>query len=199
MDPSFSETPQPNETSSSLTGRAKKRKWFQDRYKTEDNKSRTVKQKIGCKFFGSTGRCRNGNECPFEHSQELQYSYTRHIIQEPCKFLYVATQGCSKGNTCHFSHDVGQFKCPTMFGKHHGRCEGRGCQFDHSDFLTESDVMDFARIYKQYILGLGREAHPRWDFYLRDKDESEILKERTRKHSGNLFNVPIGRIFPVSL
>lgn len=175
-----------------LTGRAKKRMWFQERYKTDSGNNRSVKQKIVCKFFSSTGRCRNGADCQFVHDRELGPIQPRRIIPEPCKFLYTGYQSCGKGDMCHFSHDLAAFKCPEMFGKRYSICGLRECRFDHSPINTELDAMGFAKTYKQYILSLGSEGDPRWKYYLEDKDEYEVLEESTRKDPGNLFNVRVG-------
>ena len=160
-----------------VRGREKKRLWFQSKY------DQTTTEKIQiCKFFSTSGRCRNGRECPFSHEES-----GGQTIQQPCRFLIQAPFRCTKGNLCHFSHDLTIFRCPSRFGSKEGACIPF-CKFDHSPIVNEKDRMEFARIHRPFLLGLGQSMAEVWEFYLAEHDEIRALSLETRCAPSNFFN-----------
>lgn len=165
-----------------LHGKNKKRAWFKDLYST-GNSARTTKPKLECKFYASTGKCRQGSECHFVHNEA-----SKKVIEEPCKYLFMSDNGCKKGDSCHFSHDLSKFSCPYYFGRRDSICP-HACGFSHSPMYTEPESMKFVKVYQVYIESLGDEANPKWMFYLKDLTEDEFLTRQTNTKSTNVFNL----------
>jgi hypothetical protein len=171
-----------------LRGRLKKRKWFQGRYGYESDE-RVVKSRTVCKFYASTGRCRNGTGCIFLHVDFSDSS--GRLIDEPCKFLYTTSHGCKKGDDCHFSHELGKFACPLAFGPKTRRCS-ENCSFSHTEQHDELSKIAFAKLYKVYLRSLGQDMEESWGFYLDELSETAALESRTRKCALNFFNHSVG-------
>jgi len=172
-----------------MTGKRKKRQWFEERYGRENGTSREVKFRELCKFYASTGICRNGDRCKYSHESVVN---TR--INEPCKFLYDSPVSCRKGANCHFSHDLWKYPCPLALGGIEPRCPP-SCGFQHDPILTETASMDFVRLYRVFLSTLlPDEINPRWKFYLEEEDESVGLARITRQSSSNLFNHQVGTL-----
>ena len=179
------------ETSGSvqLTGKRKKRQWFEERYGTSAPGVREVKSLEVCKFYASSGNCRNGDKCKFVHDKSGISK-----IKEPCRFLYDSATGCRKGQSCHFSHDIWNYPCPLAFGGIESRCP-IDCGFRHDSLSNERACMDFVRLYRQYLTSLAPESvNPRWRFYLEEEDESVTLSRSTRQSHSNLFNHQVGTL-----
>ena len=174
-------------TDSKLQGKSKKRAWFKSLYSTDPD-SRSIRVKTVCKFFSSTGVCREGESCQFVHTKDTEQ---RQTIDEPCKFLYVGTRGCVKGKNCHFSHELSKFRCPYYFGRKDEECP-KGCLFDHRKLESEQERLRFSRMYTVFLNSLGDECNLRWNTYLHDLTELEFWDKQTNKHASNLFHVPIG-------
>ncbi len=176
-----------------LTGKRKKRQWFEEKYGTQGRSQREVKSTEICKFYASTGQCRNGEKCKFDHERT---GVDR--INEPCKFLYETFSGCKKGQTCHFSHDLWKFPCPLAFSGTVPRCS-TGCGFAHDPLSTETSFMNFVRLYRVYLTSLPESVlNNRWRFYLEDEDESVTLSRMTRRAESNIFNREVGTLDPIA-
>jgi hypothetical protein len=175
--------------STSLTGKRKKREWFKSKY-GDEKQLRNVKQKTICKFYSTSGKCKNGESCHFSH--DLDVSEISKIDQ-PCRFLYTNEARCPKGELCHFSHDLSRYKCPFKFAYESSSC-GINCSFDHRDFENESSRMDFVRTYHSLLNSESTKTKREWQFYLADLSNDDCLLRITRKTSANLFNVQIGAI-----
>jgi hypothetical protein len=191
--PEFDEVTQGLETETvtptmEIRGRQKKRQWFQGKY-GEEKDDRVIKSQTLCKFFSSTGSCRNGGSCKFTH--EFDDSNFRRKIDEPCKFLYRPGRWCKKGEDCHFSHDLNKYPCPLAFGPKSRSCPEE-CAFSHTEPSGESSRIIFAKLYKVFLRTLGEEMDERWRVYMEDMTEEEVLEIRTRKSPPNLFNHRVG-------
>ena len=192
--PEIHETDSNNVTQShantSLTGKRRKRQWFESKYSQNGESQREFASGTICKFYASTGTCRNGARCKFTHNE----SDAPRKIKEPCKFLYTSLSGCQKGDSCHFSHILADYPCPLAFGSTSPRCP-RNCEFSHEPLITEKAYFDFSRLYRVYLLSLPPHMlHPRWRFYLDDEDEKAFLDRTTRSSSTNLFDQPVGSL-----
>jgi len=177
-----------------LRGREKKRAWFKGKY-GDIRESRSVKARAVCKFFASTGKCKNGDSCPYDHEHISLNTGT--IIPEPCKFLYTNTRGCRKGSACHFSHELEKFPCPLAFGPKSPLC-GDDCRFSHTEVSSESHAIEFIRLYQVYLRNLGGHMQSRWKFYLDEKSDEAVLESRTRKIASNPFNHTVGSLGPLN-
>jgi len=166
-------------------GKKKKREWFQSRYSSDHIAAeRCVKQKSVCKFFSSTGRCRNGGACHFAHERLSNFT---EKIDQPCRNLYTGSRKCMKGDLCHFSHDPSRYPCPRMNAHKFNSCEG-DCGFDHSTILTETEALQFVRTYHPFLVGLGEEANDRWSFYMSEYDESRYNDLASERNPHTVFN-----------
>ena len=192
MQPRFPEFDDKTDERSQLpiTGKRKKRQWFEERYgSTRNREYREVKSNEVCKFYASTGNCRNGERCKFVHEKS---SAVR--IDEPCKFLFDSSAGCKKSSSCHFSHDLWKFPCPLAFSGVSPRCS-TSCGFRHDPITTESSCMEFVRLYRVYLSSLPDAVlNPRWKFYLEEEDESVTLARITRRSESNFFNHEVGTL-----
>ena len=174
-----------HQTKPELKGKMKKREWFQSRYNSDNIATeRCVKQKSVCKFFSSTGRCRNGGECPFAHER---LSQSTGKIDQPCRNLYTSSRRCPKEDMCHFSHDLSRYPCPLMNAHKVNTCDG-DCGFDHSTIVTETEAMRFVRTYHPFLVGLGEQVNDRWSFYLSDYDESRYNNLASKRNPHTVFN-----------
>jgi hypothetical protein len=163
-----------------MSSRAKKRLWLETKY----DLSGEVKEesKVVCRFFSTTGRCRNGLDCEFLHTLGAHAK-----INQPCRFLFENPIGCSKGDRCHFSHDLGKFKCPYLNAIGPRSCQSI-CKFDHNPILSESDRMSFAHMYRSFLTERTAGSNSIWRFYFEETSESERLSMFTRREPDNFFN-----------
>ena len=174
----------------SAHGRHKKRNWFKAKYQLEG--SQVVKSTSSCKFFETTGKCRNGDICRFSHDITKG---ARKRIEQPCKFLYCPPFRCSKEDDCHFSHDLSRFPCPHRNVRKGGSCPPF-CKFDHRPLLGEPQRMRFARIFHSLLQSLGDTIDPAWKFYLNEFTDHEVLQRQVRQSDDNLFNVSVSSLGP---
>jgi hypothetical protein len=165
-----------------LSGKEKKRNWFGSRYE-ESKRMRTAENTPVCKFFSTTGKCRNGTECPYVHSRAQGTT-----IQQPCRYLYQAPFRCSKGLECHFSHDLHLFKCPHKNLSGGTTCPPF-CKFDHDPLITEGERMDFVRTNHSLLARPGMECSDEWKFYLDEFSDEDILRLETRDDQTNFFRI----------
>ena len=169
-------------------GKRKKREWFSSKYGEDLNGEREVKMKTVCRFFASTGSCRNGDKCKYSHDSVISK------IDEPCKFTYTSLSKCLKGPACHFSHDVHKYPCPLGFGSISPRCSP-GCRFNHDPVVGEKASMEFVRLYRSYLVKLrSDQLDPRWKFYIEEEDEGSVLNRITRQSPTNLFKHQVGTL-----
>ena len=159
-----------------LRGKSKKRAWFESRYSDERSSTPPL-----CKFFSTSGKCRNGTNCPFSHEQPGNQK-----LNQPCRFLYQIPYKCSKGDLCHFEHDLSKFKCPHRFGRNEDNCIPL-CKFDHTPIRTECEKMMFVRTFHPFLSGLGNEVAELWQFYLREWDEYSLMLSEVRQAPDNFF------------
>lgn len=181
------------EQNKTITARERKRKWFQEKYSNASGDS-SRSQNIDCKFFSTTGRCRNGDDCPFNHTRG---SVNRIPINQPCRYLYSAPFRCNKDSECHFSHDLSSFPCPHSNTDPEGRCLPL-CRFNHSPLVTESDRIRFVEVYHSFLISKKEKMHPRWSFYLSEYPEEQVWGAITRKDAFNFFNVSFGSLAAVA-
>ena len=166
----------------------RKRKWFDSKY---GNTGKGIASTAQCKFFSSSGICRNGDSCQFVHDR-----LARTPINQPCKYLYQAPFKCSKGDLCHFSHDLKSFPCPLMHIARHMSCSS-SCGFDHSPMITESQRLQFMRTFHPAIKeAVESDPESPWAFYLKDRTEEEVLMSTTRYHEHNFFATSLGVPLP---
>jgi hypothetical protein len=159
-------------------GKSKKRQWFESRYDQTTPETRSL-----CKFFSTTGSCRKGINCPFFHDQNV-----RQTVNQPCRFLFQAPFRCTKGDDCHFCHDLSRFSCPHRFGARHGSCLPF-CKFDHTPIQNEEDRMLFVRTYHSFLKDLGDGIADIWKFYLPEPNEKAALQAEIRHNTNNFFYI----------
>ena len=185
----------PEETSLALTedppsvrGKERKREWFLSKYGREED--RIAKCRPNCKFFETTGKCRNGETCRFIHDTT---NVIPRRIDQPCRFLYTAPFRCGKDQSCHFSHDLSLFPCPHRNVRRGGSCPPF-CKFDHKPLHDEASRMAFVRTYHSLLVSLADTVDPSWKFYLHDVSEIDIVKRQVRQSPDNLFNVIVSSL-----
>jgi hypothetical protein len=172
-----------------ITARERKRKWFREKYSL-DKETSSSSSNVQCKFFSTSGRCRNGDECPFVHSNCIA---EKKKIEQPCRYLYMKPFSCNKGPSCHFSHDLSSFPCPHSNSDPGGQCFPQ-CKFDHSPLLNESDRMRFVETFHSLLVSKGNQLSPKWSFYLSEYTEEQIWEGLASKSPSSCFNVPVGRL-----
>ena len=181
------------ETTAAPTGKRKKVEWFKEKYGSADaSTGRSVKQKVICKFFSTTGRCRNGDTCSFIHEGAAAGI---KLIAQPCKFLYTGSFRCTKGDLCHVSHDAPMFPCPHKYAGVYGVCRPM-CAFDHTPIDTEGAAMRFVELYHSLLTTMGGQVNQRWLFYLQDYTTMQLLHRQTRTDPTNPFRFQVGDLRP---
>jgi hypothetical protein len=157
------------------SAKQRKRKWFQSKYGPPGSDS-PVAGNI-CKFFASSGVCRNGHTCKFLHESPASSK-----IPQPCKFLYTPPFRCLKEDRCHFSHECSSFPCPLMNIRQGHTCHP-SCGFDHSSLVTESQRIAFVKTYHSIISNLAGAARVTWAFYL--DEYSDEIPQVTHEYGAN--------------
>lgn len=179
-------------SSTGLSAKDRKRKWFKEKYSQPGDGNQKSKP-TSCKFFATTGRCRNGDRCTFIHSKA---SEDKLLINQPCRFLYTVPFRCSKGGSCHFSHDLSSFPCPHLNSGSDNCCVPL-CKFNHSPLVNEFDRMRFVETFHSFLQ--SRDAatpNPTWSFYLKEYSEEDVWNAITRIQPSNYFSVHFGCLGP---
>lgn len=164
-----------------VTGKDKKRMWFESKY----GSTKRVREDSAaiCRFFSSSGQCRNGDKCPYVHSRVIGTT-----IAQPCRYLYQPPYRCLKGLSCHFSHDLSAFKCPHRNIVEGGVCPPF-CKFDHDPIDTETARMNFASTYHALLSKPDAQISSLWKFYINEMSEYEVLCLETRDDPTNFFKL----------
>lgn len=145
------------------SARQRKRKWFESKYGPTSSNSGI--EDVICKFYASSGSCRNGDSCKFLHQTPASSKIT-----QPCKFLYTPPFRCLKGDHCHFSHECSLFPCPFMNISRGLMCRP-SCGFDHSLLVSESQRIAFVKTYHSLLSSLTGPARVAWQFYLNEGND----------------------------